>query len=105
MDALTLKIKNLSVSYENQTKIQALYNANLTLAPNETLGIIGESGSGKSTLALAIMGLLGKGAKREGVIEYGDTTLTDLSESAYDHYRWKHISIVYQNGLDVLNPP
>ncbi|MBA4110943.1 MAG: microcin ABC transporter ATP-binding protein [Leptothrix sp. (in: Bacteria)] len=35
----------------------ALKSADLSLAPGQTLGVIGESGSGKSTLALAALGL------------------------------------------------
>ncbi len=36
----------------------AVKEANFTIAPGQTLGVIGESGSGKSTLALACLGLL-----------------------------------------------
>ena len=27
-----------------------------------------------------------------------------MGERDYDRYRWKHIALVYQNNLDVLNP-
>ncbi len=36
----------------------AVHGANFSIAPGQTLGVIGESGSGKSTLALAALGLL-----------------------------------------------
>ena len=36
----------------------AVKGANFSLAPGQTLGVMGESGSGKSTLALAALGLL-----------------------------------------------
>jgi microcin C transport system ATP-binding protein len=36
----------------------AVKDANFSLAPGQTLGVIGESGSGKSTLAMAALGLL-----------------------------------------------
>lgn len=104
MGLIVLTSENLSVSYEDGVATQALYQINLSLAKHEVLGIIGESGSGKSTLVLAVMGLLGRNARREGRITYNGTILTDLKEHAYDRYRWKHLALVFQNGLDVLNP-
>lgn len=104
MASVVLTSDGLSVIYEDTVATQALHQISLSLAKHETLGIIGESGSGKSTLALAVMGLLGKNARRAGRIIYKDTVLTDLKEHEYDKYRWKQIAIVFQNGLDVLNP-
>ena len=42
-----IEIKNLSFSYG---KKEVLKNVNLSIKPNDTVGIVGHSGSGKTTL-------------------------------------------------------
>lgn len=82
----------------------AVRGVDLTLRPGECAGVIGESGSGKSSLALASLGLLRKRADVEGSVLFKGVELNGLSESAMERYRWSRIAIVFQNGLDVLNP-
>ena len=54
-----LSIKNLSVSFDTNTKISsAVKNISLDVFKGEALGIVGESGSGKSVTALSILKLL-----------------------------------------------
>lgn len=53
-----LKVTNLSKSYKlPHEQIEVLRNANLTVAPGETVAIVGRSGAGKSTLLHVIGGL------------------------------------------------
>lgn len=100
-----LKVKNLSVTY-NQAgqETHAVKDMSFTLEQGQALGIIGESGSGKTTLGLAIMGILNSGAKVDGTIEYKGVNLRKLSPGQLNMYRWKHIAMVFQNGLETLNP-
>ena len=63
-----LKVDGLSVQIAG-TPI--LTNLNLTVAPGQRIGLIGENGSGKSTLLHAIHGSLPPAATTAGVIEVG----------------------------------
>ncbi len=99
-----LEIKNLSITYHTvNPPVKAVDAVSLQLRKGESLGIIGESGCGKSSLALGIMGLIKQGSV-EGEIFYNGQKLTGLPEKKLKKYRWKHIALVFQNSLEVLNP-
>ena len=57
MSTTQLHIKELTVSFNNQTVVQ---NLHLLIEKGKTTAIVGESGSGKSVTAMAILGLLPK---------------------------------------------
>ncbi|NLZ52401.1 MAG: ABC transporter ATP-binding protein [Thermoanaerobacteraceae bacterium] len=100
-----LKVENLSVTYfQDNLKTRAVKEISFVLESGQTLGIIGESGSGKTTLGLAIMGILNSNAKVDGKIKYSGVNLRELSPRQLNKYRWKHIAMVFQNGLETLNP-
>jgi len=99
-----LKIENLNVRYDRESKKDAVHQVSLSLKEGECVGLIGESGSGKSTIALAIMGLLHKRAEVKGSIWFENKNLLKISDRDMEYVRWDRIAIVYQNGLDVLNP-
>ncbi len=100
-----LKVENLSVTYSGDgQETHAVSEVSFSLEQGQSMGIIGESGSGKTTLGLAIMGILSSTAKVIGTIEYNKINLRELSPRQLDMYRWKHIAMVFQNGLDILNP-
>ncbi|WMW24757.1 ABC transporter ATP-binding protein [Methanolobus sediminis] len=100
-----LKINDLKCHYqaENHT-VKAVEGVSLEIEEGEILGIVGESGSGKTTVALSIMGLLPENTAITGEIKYKENVLSSLSENEMDRLRWKDIAIVFQNGLEVLNP-
>jgi peptide/nickel transport system ATP-binding protein len=99
-----LEIKNLSITYQAvHPPVKAVDDVFVQLREGESLGIIGESGCGKSSLALGIMGLIKQGVV-EGEIIYNGQQLTGLTEKKLRKYRWKDISMVFQNSLEVLNP-
>ena len=103
MNDAVLEIRKMTVRYSGSVA-DAVRGVDLTLRPGECAGVIGESGSGKSSLALASLGLLRKRAGVEGSVLFKGVELNGLSESAMERYRWSRIAIVFQNGLDVLNP-
>jgi ATP-binding cassette subfamily C protein CydD len=58
----------------------ALADIDLTIAPGETLAIVGASGAGKSTLALALLGLI---QADRGELRIDDVPLTDIAIDAW----------------------
>ena len=87
-----ITIRGLSYSYNNQTRISF---EDLTIQQGEHWLLLGESGSGKTTLLHLLGGLL---KSHEGSIMMNSTDITQLSESALDHYRGQHIGFVFQRN-------
>ena len=79
---------------------RALRGVSLTLAPAETLGVVGESGCGKSTLARVIMGLVRPTAGRAVVngVDYREAGGRAIRRLRRD------IQMVFQDPVDSLNP-
>lgn len=100
-----LKLENVAVSYhDGHQRITAVTDFDLTLTQGSSLGLIGESGSGKTSIALAVMGLLQPPAEVAGKVYYRNLDLQQLTDVERDRYRWAKIALVFQNGLEVLNP-
>lgn len=57
---MLIEVKNVSFSYLAHTpfQVQALRGVSLSIAPGESIGIVGRTGCGKSTLAQHLNGLL-----------------------------------------------
>jgi microcin C transport system ATP-binding protein len=77
----------------------AVRGASFTLAPGETLGVIGESGSGKTSLALALLDLIDAG---------GEIEVEGLSWARLDNRRKRdlrrRIQVVFQDPFSSLSP-
>lgn len=96
-----LKLENFYFKYKESTKY-TLNNINLEVKDGEVLGIIGESGSGKTTLLLSILGLLFSKGDCSGNIYYNNQLLD--KECKFKVLRWKNISMIFQNHMNVFNP-
>ena len=100
-----LEVQDLSVTYQaGENPVKALQEFSISLEEGETLGIIGESGSGKTTLALALMGLIGGKDQVSGKAFFQGTEYLTFNDREKMALRWKHIAMVFQNSLEVLNP-
>ena len=80
--------------------LKAVDGVNLSLAPGETLGIVGESGCGKSTLARGILGLT---TVTGGRVMLDGKSITGLSLRQLRRFR-QQMQIVFQDPLASLDP-
>ncbi|MCV2894965.1 ABC transporter ATP-binding protein [Lentibacter sp. XHP0401] len=99
-------VQGLHVGYRTASgPARALLDIDMTIQPNERVGLVGESGCGKSTLLKTIMGVLPpNGEVTEGRIFLGDDDLLEMSEEARRKTRWAEISMITQSALNALNP-
>jgi oligopeptide/dipeptide ABC transporter ATP-binding protein len=81
-------------------QIHAVEDVSLSVAPGETLGIVGESGCGKSTTGKAILQLIKPTA---GSVRLSGQELTTLSKKALLPYR-RQLQIVLQDPYASLDP-
>lgn len=100
-----LEVTDLKCHYTlDGTVVRAVDGISFTVNPGEIIGIVGESGSGKTTTALSIMHLLDEKATVSGKIVYNGYDISAPPEKEMDRLRWTEIAMVFQNGLEVLNP-
>ncbi|MEU3244037.1 MULTISPECIES: ABC transporter ATP-binding protein [unclassified Streptomyces] len=98
-----LEVTGLDVHYgTRRRRRRALHGVSLSVAPGETVGVIGETGSGKSTFARTVLGLVRASAGRI-VIDGEDV-------SAYGPRQWRGlrrrgvVQYVFQDPLRSLDP-
>jgi oligopeptide/dipeptide ABC transporter ATP-binding protein len=80
--------------------VHALNGVSFTLAPGETLGIVGESGCGKSTLARVLVRLEDS---TQGRVLLDGVDLTALRGRRLRAHR-RHIQMVFQDPFSSLDP-
>ncbi|WP_459475353.1 ABC transporter ATP-binding protein [Pseudomonas sp. No.117] len=103
--APVLEVNDLVAGYgpmnaEGLPRYRVLEGINLSIAPGQALGVIGESGSGKSTLARVIAGLL---PPARGSVHLGGEPLPPgLDGRTREQFR--RVQLVYQNADTALNP-
>ncbi|RDG35973.1 ABC transporter ATP-binding protein [Streptomyces corynorhini] len=109
MTTALLEISGLSVSYGRRAtalrgagRTRVLSGIDLTVAPGEILGIIGETGSGKTTLARAAVGLV---RPDEGGIGFEGRDLTGLRRRELREFRRSgRAQFMFQDPLRSQDP-
>ena len=97
--------RGLSVHYSRwvgsrRRTVYALDDFNITVAPGETVGLVGESGCGKSTAGRALLGAVKPTAGR---VFFNGDDVTDLSRQRWRAMR-KQVQMIFQDPYSALNP-
>ncbi|MET3926809.1 oligopeptide/dipeptide ABC transporter ATP-binding protein [Devosia sp. 2618] len=97
-----LELNNLSKTYPgpNGSKVQAVSEVSLTIAPGEVLGVVGESGCGKSTLGRTLLKLI---EPTGGQIIFEGADITALSRAQMKPVR-RDMQVIFQDPFGSLNP-
>ena len=89
-----LSCEGLAKSYrQGSARLQVLKDVNISVAPGETIAVLGASGSGKSTL-LHLLGGLDRPDK--GAVSVNGSSLWSLSAKARGELRNRSFGFVYQ---------
>jgi peptide/nickel transport system ATP-binding protein len=102
-----LELQDLRVSLKLRSgTLEAVKGVSLTVAPRETVAIVGESGCGKSLTALATMKLLPEPPAEisGGRILLAGRDLVPLSDKEMQAVRGREISMIFQDPMSTLNP-
>ena len=86
--------------------VRAVDGVSFSIAPGETLALVGESGCGKSVTSLSIMRLIASPPGRvvAGTVRFDGRNLLDLSEAEMRKVRGNDISMIFQEPMTSLNP-
>jgi oligopeptide/dipeptide ABC transporter ATP-binding protein len=96
-----LKITDLSVEYRrNGRKIRAVAGVDLTLAPGEILGLVGESGCGKSSLGKAIVGIE---KLASGEVQFKGNVVKPLDRRGRPP-ELRNLQMIFQDPYGSINP-
>jgi oligopeptide/dipeptide ABC transporter ATP-binding protein len=98
----TLQITDLKVHFPGRggAAIRAVDGVSLSIAPRETLGLVGESGCGKSTVSNASVGLV---PPTSGSVRVLGTELAGADTKTLRAVR-AHAQMVFQDPVTSLNP-
>jgi peptide/nickel transport system ATP-binding protein len=101
-----LQVKDLRTHIRmRHSTVQAVDGVSLTIAPGETVGLVGESGCGKSMTGMSIMRLLPpSGQIVSGSICLNGQELTTLSKDEMREVRGNEVAMVFQDPMTSLNP-
>ncbi len=86
--------------------VRAVDGVSYSVAPGETLAVVGESGCGKSVTAMSVLRLLPSPPARivSGAIRFEGRDLLTASEADMRKIRGNEISMIFQEPMTSLNP-
>ncbi|MFX1375013.1 MAG: ABC transporter ATP-binding protein [Promethearchaeota archaeon] len=105
-DSILLRVRNLKTYfYTEEGIVKAVDGVSFNIYKDEVLGLVGETGCGKSVTALSILRLVRSPGKiTDGIIQFRDLALLELSEEQMRSIRGKDITMIFQDPLNSLNP-
>jgi oligopeptide/dipeptide ABC transporter ATP-binding protein len=102
-----LEIDDLHLDFDTlDGRVQVLDGVSLSIAPQETVGIVGETGCGKSITAKSVLRLLPSPPARfrRGSIRFKGRDLLQLPEEEMRNVRGLEIAMIFQDPMTYLNP-
>jgi peptide/nickel transport system ATP-binding protein len=96
----TVKAAGAGFMSSETATVKAVDDVSLTVAPGETLGLVGESGCGKTTVGRAVLKL---DEATSGTIRFGGADITHASHADMRGVRRK-IQVIFQDPYSSLNP-
>src|SRR6516164_11140703 len=105
--ASLLEIEGLKTHFFTRDGVvRAVDGVSFSVAPGETLAVVGESGCGKSVTSLSVLRLIASPPGRivDGRITFQGRDLLQLSERAMRDIRGNDISMIFQEPMTSLNP-
>ncbi|WP_369214532.1 oligopeptide/dipeptide ABC transporter ATP-binding protein [Streptomyces flavofungini] len=100
LDAVHIVHKARTGTLWSRDKVHALTGADLTIAPGETIGIVGESGCGKTTLAKALVGVQ---RPTTGTVTFRGEDLWTMTPAARRQAIGTGTGMVFQDPSTALN--
>lgn len=108
---MLLSIENLNISFQTGNEsLKAVKDVSFKMERSEILGLVGESGSGKTVLASSLLGMVESPGRIESGnivfndLDTGSVFLNKLPEKSWQDIRGKHISMIFQDPMNALNP-
>ncbi|MGY1672531.1 ABC transporter ATP-binding protein [Geodermatophilus sp. SYSU D00710] len=105
--APVLDVDGLTVTFtrRGEQATRAVDGVSFSVAPGETVGLVGESGCGKSVTSLAVMGLLpSRGVQVGGSVRLDGQELIGAPDRTLRRLRGADMAMVFQDPLSSLNP-
>ena len=100
-----LEVKELTVDFDTSNGLfRAVDNISFNINVGECIGVAGESGSGKTQTFFSITGILSDNGYANGVANFNDLNLLNLSEKELSKIRGKEIGFIFQDPMTSLTP-
>lgn len=106
MENTLLDVDQLSVFFRTRTEpVRAVNGVSFSVAPGETVALVGESGCGKSVTALALTRLVAEpGYAAGGTIRFAGRDVLAMDPGQLRQMRGAEIAYIFQEPATSLNP-